>query len=185
MHEDISKASSDDQINLHDGNDILLGFAYDIRKSYSGYREKRQNKYNVDGKSEKMFLYGDNMFLPELLVQVETLKHRLSLLKYEKNQQWIKHNDISVVYALHSALEEILREMLPEETVTQIYTELSAIIAHPFEEISNLLNSRSLYYMNLPSKKRLDALPELLASFTKPTELDFTEVENQVLDLKW
>lgn len=139
---------------ISDKEGFILGLAYDVRKAYSG---QRSEELRGDGETERYLIYGVEILWPVLIAQVGILRHAMSFIPNNKLDQ-------AVMFELEYHLETAIELAMPG-TAKEVIQWISRIGSNPYQQTDSVLNSRCRYFIGLPPKERLLALPKLLETF--------------------
>jgi len=133
---------------------LLLGLAYDLRKAFEGKREQDYREYFVD---EKCRVFGVKILWPVLLLQVAVLRTAMAYITSSKLDQ-------ALIFELEYVVESAISEVMPVNAgeIISLMRNLGSLSCAHIEE---LIDSRCVYFIELPSKSRLRELPKLMASF--------------------
>jgi len=132
---------------------FMLGLAYDVRKAQEGQRLKRKSKQAPD----PLVLYGVEILWPVILVQVGLLRHAMGFMPTSK-----RHH--ATMFELEYVVEAAIDEAVVADAA-EIIEWIPRLGAAPYPHLDSVLTSRCVYFINLPAKKRLQALVPLLESF--------------------
>jgi hypothetical protein len=138
---------------IEDKEGFMLGLAYDVRKAQEGQRLKRKSKEGP----EPLILYGVEILWPVILVQVGLLRHAMGFLPTSKR-------DHATMYDLEYVIEAAIDQAVGPDA-EELIEWIPRLGAAPYPHLDSVLNSRCIYFIKLPPKKRLRALIPLLESF--------------------
>lgn len=144
----------DESVVIEDKEGFVLGLAYDLRKAFEGQRSKGRRP---DPSSGSCAIYGVEILWPVILVQLGLLRHAMGFVPTSRLEQ-------ATAFELEHVVERALRTAAPNRA-DEIIDLMSRIGAAPYAHIDALLDSRCLYFIELPPTKRLAALPRVLESF--------------------
>jgi len=104
VHE-IAKSLDENNNYLKAQSQLLMNFAYEIRKAYS--KQRLIKKFKFDGDETEVNYYGFNCVWTDILIFIATLRHNAGFIQVNKLQQ-------SYLYMLESIVEESLFQYDPE-----------------------------------------------------------------------
>lgn len=165
LHEFIHRIVEESNL-IDDKEGFILGLAFDIRKAYSGQRSEESRG---DGKHDHYRIYGVEILWPFLIAQVGLLRHAMAFVSTSKLEQ-------AIMFELEHHLETSIRQLVPN-TAEEVIEWISRIGSTPYQQVDSVLDSRTRYFIGLPAKERLLALPKLLETFdTMYTIISHTKV---------
>lgn len=180
----------DESCYIENKEGFVLSLAYDLRKAYEGQRNKG---YRDHFGKDRCTIYGVEVLWPILLLQVSVLRHAMSFIPTNKREQ-------SLMFELEYIVESALRDAIPI-TADALIRRMSSIGSDLYSHIEMILDSRCLYFIELPPKQRLIQLPRVMESFSycydiifkgiigKKDELippdAFANTEKEWPDFKW
>jgi hypothetical protein len=138
---------------IEDKEGFMLGLAYDVRKAQDGQRLQRKWKESP----EPLVLYGVEILWPVILVQVGLLRHAMGFMPTSKRDQ-------ATMFELEYVIEAAIDEAVGPDA-DELIEWIPRLGAAPYSHLDSVLNSRCVYFIKLPAKKRLQALIPLLESF--------------------
>lgn len=139
---------------IEDKEGFVLGLAYDVRKAFQG---QRSQDYRGFSENNRCCTYGVEMLWPILLVQVGLLRHAMSFIPTNKLDQ-------AVMFELEHVVESALRAAIPA-TSDEVIHRIGCIGSASYTHLDSVLDSRCRYFIELPAKQRLKALPKLMETF--------------------
>lgn len=140
--------------SIEDKEGFVLGLAYDVRKAFQGYRNQDYRTYPND---DRCRIYGVEILWPVLLVQVGVLRQAMAFIPTNSLDQ-------AIMFELEHAVEFAVRSTMPI-TADDVLHRLRRIGAAPYAHLDSVLDSRCRYFIGLPAKERLKALPKLMDTF--------------------
>lgn len=139
---------------ISDKEGFVLSLAFDVRKAYSG---QRMEEFRGDSANERYRIYGVDILWPVLIAQVGVLRQALAFVPTNKLDQ-------AIMFELEYHLETAIRQAMPD-TADEVIQWIGRIGGNSYEQTDSVLDSRCRYFIGLPSKERLPALPKLLETF--------------------
>lgn len=139
---------------IEDKEGFVLGLAYDMRKAFQG---QRSQDYRGHSEDDRCRIYGVEILWPVLLVQVGVLRQAMAFMTTNKL-------DHAIMFELEHVVESAVRAAMPitaDEVIHRIRCTGSATYMH----LDSVLDSRSRFFIELPTKQRLKVLPKLMETF--------------------
>ncbi len=149
LHEFVHEVASESS-TIEDKEGFVLGLAYDVRKAFQG--ERSESHVNHGGDRCKIF--GVEILWPVILVQVGMLRHAMAFMPTNRLDQ-------ATMFELEHVAESAVRSAMPS-SAEQVIHRMRQIGAMPYHHIDTVLDSRCRYFIDLPAKERLTALPKLM-----------------------
>lgn len=146
---------------------LLMNFAYEIRKAYSGQR--LNDKIYLDGNQHEVQYFGFNVVWTDILIFIAALRHNAGFIQTNKLNQ-------ACLYTLEHIVEEALFVYDPQG---------ANVIKHFIGQRININNEYSFiiyqaihlkFVKERPSKKRFRDIPRLVGNY-------FSEWQNEYKDL--
>lgn len=154
LHEFIHRVV-DESCYIENKEGFVLALAYDIRKAYDGQRSKH---YRDHFGEDRCTIYGVEILWPILLLQIGVLRHAMSFIPTNKREQ-------SLMFELEYVVESALRDAIPI-TADALIHRISSIGSDLYSHLETVLDSRCLYFIELPPSQRLKLLPRLMETFS-------------------
>jgi len=153
LHEFIHRVVEESCV-ISDKEGFVLSLAFDVRKAYSG---QRMEEFRGDSANERYRIYGVNILWPVLIAQVGVLRQALAFVPTNKLDQ-------AIMFELEYHLDTAIRQAMPE-AADEVIQWIGRIGGNPYQQTDSVLDSRCRYFIGLPTKERLPALPKLLETF--------------------
>lgn len=144
----------DTSITIPDKECFILGLAYEIRHAYEGQRYKD----HIEHFEDRCPIYGVDLLWPMVITQLATLRHAMSFIPTSRTNQ-------SVMYGIEAIVETALQEAIPDKAA-EIQEWSNRLSSENTEHLAEILDSRCKYFIGLPAKQRLEAIPQLLETLT-------------------
>ena len=154
LHMLAMELSKDSVITQDEG--LLPALAYELRKAYEGLRRVDKQRSGDD----EITIYGADMYWPTFISQVSLLR---TALAYVDSSKWQQGNMYLIEYLLEGALAAAFPEQ--SQRLLQGYQRLIGINER---SISDLLGSRSGYFLVQKPGSRKNVLPEVIESLAYP-----------------
>lgn len=138
---------------------LLMNFAYEVRKAYSGQR--LIDKLTYDGDEISHTLYGFQLVWTDLLIFINALRHNAGFSQSDKLHQ-------AILYLLEFVFEKALTEYDAEgasEIKNYIGQRINVTDEHAFI-IYQAIHIK--FVSDKPGKERFRKIPELLSSHFSP-----------------
>lgn len=145
-------------IGTKDG--FVLGLAYDVRKAFQGQRS--QDTYTCND-TDHYRLYGVEILLPLILVQSVILREAMAFTPTSKLDQ-------AIMFELEHAIESALMKAAPQ-AFNDIMAAMECVENAPYAHLEAIIDGRCRYFVEIPPKERLQALPKLLETFDPAYEV--------------
>lgn len=145
---------------IEDKEGFVLGLAYDVRKAFEGHRRSGSRAHSG---LEHCSIYGVEILWPALLVQVGVLRHAMAFIPTNKLDQ-------SIMFELEYIIESAIRAAMPV-TADEVIHWKRCIGNASYIHLDSVFDSRCRYFIGLPVKQRLKALPKLMETFDPMYEL--------------
>lgn len=146
---------------------LLMNFAYEIRKAYSGQR--LNDKIYLDGNQHEMQYFGFNLVWTDVLIFIATLRYNAGFIQTNKLNQ-------AILYILEYIIEEALFIYDPDG---------ANVIKHYIGQRINITNEYAFiiyqaihlkFIKERASKKRFRDIPKLVGNY-------FSEWKKEYIDL--
>lgn len=138
---------------IEDKEGFVMGLAYDLRKAFEGHRSQDRS----DSESDRCRIYGVEILWPALLVQIGLLRQAMGYIPTNKLDQVI-------MFELEHVVESAVRGAMPV-FADEVIHRIRCIGAATYTHLDTVLDSRCIYFIELPAKQRLKVLPKLLETF--------------------
>lgn len=148
-------------------NQLLMNFAYDIRKAYSGDRLIDNVSFNGE---EKLKYYGFQVVWTDILIFISTLRHNAGYTNTDKLDQ-------ALMYMLEYVVEKALFDYDPQGANNiQHFIGQRIDIANPLSFL--IYQSLHIKYVTSPGgKRRFREIPNMLISHFSENGFDYREVK--------
>lgn len=139
---------------IEDKEGFVLTLAYDVRKAYEGRRSQDYRAYSED---DRCRIYGVEVLWPVLLVRVGVLRQAMAFIPTNKLDQ-------AIMFELEHVVESAVRAAMPI-LADEVIHRMRCIGSASYMHLDSVLDSRCRYFIELPAKQRLKALPKLMETF--------------------
>lgn len=139
---------------IEDKEGFVMGLAYDLRKAFEGQRSQDYRSYS---ESDRCRIYGVEILWPVLLVQIGILRQAMGYIPTNKLDQ-------AIMFELEHVVESAVREAMPV-LADEVIHRIRCLGAATYMHLDTVLDSRCVYFIEVPAKQRLKVLPKLLETF--------------------
>lgn len=166
VHE-IANSLDENNDRLKAQSQLLMNFAYEIRKAYSGQR--LTDKLTFSGDDKEMFYYGFQCVWTDILIFIFTLRHNAGYVQTDKLQQ-------ANLYMLEYVVEKALFQYDPEgaNTIQHFIGQRISITNKYAFIIYQALHNK--YVTDRPGKKRFRNIPQLLGDHFSEWRQDYKDL---------
>lgn len=150
-----------DKSSVLEAEGLIPALAYDLRKAYEGQRKSDKTTIWND----EISIYGVEQVWPTFIMQVALLRTGLAFIDSKKFEQ-------SQMYLLEGFLENAINTIFPKQS-HHILACYSSLVGTPEKFITNVIGSRTSYFMSLNANERRIQLAEILQSMKPMWERRF------------
>lgn len=153
---DVASTLDENNIRSKAQNQLLMNFAYEIRKAYSGNRLTDKVKFASD--NYELHYYGFQLIWTDVLIFISVLRHNAGYIQINKRDQ-------ANMYLLEHAVENALFEYDPEgANEIQHFIAQRMHISNPFAFI--IYQALHIKFVtDKPGKKRFRNIPNLIGNY--------------------